>query len=413
MNPVDGAAAFETVWSVNEAFRDIQIARDLGQEPAEELKRFFAQNVGCFAVAQEIVIQMVSREFSEVESDALLAPVYDALAESERGEDAETIVLRALYKLEDYQQAEVVTPKVSNAAIQETDVPNQVPDDSDNTALFERVRSGEPEAFTEIVERYGRFAKHLARKAVRRLNQRASAIDYNDLEQEAMLALLHAAELYVPGGATSFLAYAAKGIHWRMVSHVDDMSSTVRLPRNIRQKTRRLEIANWHRRQAKRPLLSAEEIAEICDVHPGEYWDSHSEITVGTLRHAILISDNMGSLDNGFSPQNDVSPGNDYVLDETQALESITTEPERSVEDQASIADLPRIFKEVLDGFSDVERDVIVYRFGFDGYSGARTLDEVAESLGLTRERIRKIETQTLNKLRHPVLSERLSGLVD
>ena len=63
--------------------------------------------------------------------------------------------------------------------------------------------------------------------------------------------------------------------------------------------------------------------------------------------------------------------------------------------------------KEVLDGLSDRERSVIERRFGLrDGQ--ARTLEEVGQEFGVTRERIRQIEAKALRKLRHPQRSRKL-----
>jgi RNA polymerase primary sigma factor len=64
--------------------------------------------------------------------------------------------------------------------------------------------------------------------------------------------------------------------------------------------------------------------------------------------------------------------------------------------------------EEVLDELSERERDIVRLRFGLDGGGKVRTLEEVGREFGVTRERIRQIESKTLAKLRHPQRSARL-----
>ena len=67
---------------------------------------------------------------------------------------------------------------------------------------------------------------------------------------------------------------------------------------------------------------------------------------------------------------------------------------------------------EVLRSLTPREREVIELRFGLkDGQP--RTLDEVAQCYGITRERIRQIESRSLSKLRQPIRSSRLSGFTE
>ena len=75
--------------------------------------------------------------------------------------------------------------------------------------------------------------------------------------------------------------------------------------------------------------------------------------------------------------------------------------------DAATDSMLHEQLDQVLDGLADRERKVIKLRFGLeDGHP--RTLEEVGREFGVTRERIRQIESKTLAKLRHPSRSGRL-----
>jgi RNA polymerase primary sigma factor len=80
--------------------------------------------------------------------------------------------------------------------------------------------------------------------------------------------------------------------------------------------------------------------------------------------------------------------------------------------DAASFLLLQEQLETVLHSLSDRERQVIRLRFGLtDGKS--RTLEEVGQEFGVTRERIRQIESKTLSKLRHPSRSQKLRDYLD
>ena len=69
--------------------------------------------------------------------------------------------------------------------------------------------------------------------------------------------------------------------------------------------------------------------------------------------------------------------------------------------DYAATSLLPGEIAKVLAVLDDREKTILTLRFGLDG-AGERTLEEVAEHFGLTRERIRQIEARAMSKLRHP-----------
>ena len=98
---------------------------------------------------------------------------------------------------------------------------------------------------------------------------------------------------------------------------------------------------------------------------------------------------------------------------ETMCVESQTTPfmlP--SPEDEVERSDLQQKLGEVLHTLTPRERRVLIIRFGLeDGQS--RTLEEIGQSLGVTRECIRQIESKALRKLRHPSQSRKLKGFID
>jgi RNA polymerase primary sigma factor len=84
----------------------------------------------------------------------------------------------------------------------------------------------------------------------------------------------------------------------------------------------------------------------------------------------------------------------------------------REPDDEASRKLLREQLRQVLDSLSEREREVLSMRFGLqDGH--IRTLEEVGQAFGVTRERIRQIEVKALRKLRHPTRSKKLRDYLE
>ena len=84
----------------------------------------------------------------------------------------------------------------------------------------------------------------------------------------------------------------------------------------------------------------------------------------------------------------------------------------REPDDEASRKLLREQLRQVLDSLSQREREVLSMRFGLqDGH--IRTLEEVGQAFGVTRERIRQIEVKALRKLRHPTRSKKLRDYLE
>ena len=97
--------------------------------------------------------------------------------------------------------------------------------------------------------------------------------------------------------------------------------------------------------------------------------------------------------------------------EDTQLGDLIADEDNISVEDQAEYTMLKAQVSTMLTTLTDREREVVVKRFGLDG-NAPKTLEGIGDELGVTRERIRQIESKALRKLRHPARSGHLKNYV-
>ncbi|MCK4268729.1 MAG: sigma-70 family RNA polymerase sigma factor, partial [Actinomycetia bacterium] len=125
------------------------------------------------------------------------------------------------------------------------------------------------------------------------------------------------------------------------------------------------------------------------------------EITPEKVREILKISQEPVSLETPIGEEEDSQLG-DFIEDQEAIVPA----------DAASFSLLQQQLRTILETLSDRERKVIELRFGLkDGHP--RTLEEVGKVFGVTRERIRQIESKTLSKLRHPSRSAKLKDYLE
>ena len=312
---------------------------------------------------QDLGIEVIEREASKSQSNPT--------------EDISTSIGAEMGKLEDIPLTDLVRMYLREIG--------KVPllNANQEVELAMKMEEGNTEAKQKLVDSNLRLVVSIAKKYIGR------GMLFLDLIQEGNLGLIRAVEKFDYRKGFKFSTYATWWIRQAITRAIADQARTIRVPVHM------VETIN------KMVRISRQLVQRLGREPFDEEIAAEMDIETSRVEEIRKIAQLPVSLETPIGEEEDSQLG-DFIEDRDLP----------SPEESAAGHLLREQIEEMLDALSPREREVLYYRFGIED-GRAYTLEEVGKKFGVTRERIRQIESKALRKLRHPSRSKKLKDFLE
>ena len=247
----------------------------------------------------------------------------------------------------------------------------------DEKDLARRIHAGDQEALKRLVEANLRFVVSYCKR------YRGLGLSFLDLIHEGNLGLMEAAKRFDPERNVKFISYAVWWVRQAIFHALSEQHRIFRLPQKLSGQVSKVGNAREKLTTELDRAPTTAELAHSTDLSEHEV-ENALKVSGDDLSLSAAVGD--GTLELGDTIEQDTVPSVERELMRSSVEEQI----------RSLVAEL-----------DEKERQVISMRFGLDG-EDPRTLQEIGEDLGLSRERIRQIESKAKEKLRR---NQRTIGL--
>lgn len=243
--------------------------------------------------------------------------------------------------------------------------------------LAKRIKQGDAKAEKELVERNLRFVVSVAKQ------HQFEGCELGDLVNEGNIGLIKAARKFDTTRGCKFISYAVWWIRQSILCYLSDNARSIRLPLNKIGQLNKIKKAQDKFEQINQRKPTTDELIDMLDF----------EMSAEEIDKLFMLDKGVQSIDTQITKHNGNSKSEDFTLEDL--LIDYTA---KTADEDMETEDLKNIVRNILNKMHVNQRTVIEMYYGLNG-GEPRTLDEIAEHMELSRERIRQIKNTAVRIL--------------